>query len=222
MKILAIVFASLLILSAIANVAYGQQEKRKIETISIPYTAANTVRSAPEYFDFSSKHEANWILSIRNELIYNEDNPDAKIVLRLKENAGDTEFVEIGMFSPRSHKLFIAVSNEQLGYMPAYESDEGWLDDKPITTSLVQNERFTAHNGQRIVLDRLQIGPLVLGTIEVFGMDTSDADLSAFGGHVLVDVISGNPLDNPIMIVPFIVTGAAVGTVVILLKIKRR
>lgn len=220
MRITFLIF-TLIIGSAMINVVHAQ-EMRDFETISIPYTAANTVYSAPDYFQLSSKHVANWIVNIENNLIYNPDNPESKIVLRLKENPTDEKFLEVAMFSPGSYKLWIAVNNEELGYMRAYENNNSWYTDATVTVSLVQNERLNVNNGERTILDRLRIGPLALGVIEVYGMDGTDADLSAFGGDVVIDIMSGNPLDNPIMMVPFIVTGLAGVTVATLLIIKKR
>ena len=140
----------------------------------------------------------------------------------LKENPEDERFVEVAMLSPPSHKLWVAVANEQVGYMRMYENPDSWFNDKPITTSFVQNDRLSINNGQRIIVDRLRIGEFTLGTIEVYGRDGADADVSAFSGEIVIDILSGNPLDNPITFIPAVAVAVAVGALVTLLVIKKR
>lgn len=220
-----VVFAILgLLLSATAmNIAYAQEPfTRKVENITIPYMAANADAIAPEHYRFPSKHEANWILSIQNNLLYNTENPDAKVVLRMKENPEDTDFVEITMFSPQSYTFQLAIANKEVGYMPMYEDTNAWFEDRAIALSFVQNERLSVNNGQRIVLDRLRIGGFTLNTIEVFGRDDASADMNAFGGDLTLNVVSGNPLDNPILIVPPILAAVTAVVIITLLKIKKR
>jgi len=222
MKIIGFVILGLL-LSSTVNMVFAQEVRNRIvETITIPFTATDAVFRSPEHYYFHSKHVANWILTIQNNLIYNEENPEAKVVLRLKENPSDTNFVEISMLSPPSHKLWVAVAKDEVGYMRLYEDDNAWFIDKPVMVSFVQNERLSVNNGQRIIVDRLRIGELTLGTIEVYGREDTDAGVSTLGGQVLIDVMSGNPLDNPILMIPPIAVAVTVGAVITLLVIKKR
>ncbi|MEM2760057.1 MAG: hypothetical protein QXU32_07270 [Nitrososphaerales archaeon] len=221
MHILSFVIFSLLLSGIITNIVYAQPN-RKIESITIPFDAANTEFSSREHYSFASKHIANWIVNIQNKLQYNEANQDAKVVLRLKENPEAENFVEIVMFSPPSYKLVISIANEHVGYMRMYEGEESWFTDRSVTASLVQNERLSINNGQRTVVDRLRIGEFTLGTLEVFGRESLDDEVNAIAGEIVVYVMSGNPLDNPILMVPWIVTAIAGGTVIALLFIKKR
>ncbi|MFQ5940592.1 MAG: hypothetical protein ACE5KA_02695 [Nitrososphaerales archaeon] len=223
MKTTVFVILGLLLSATAANVVYAQDSvTRKTENITIPYTAADAVLLSPEHYDFPSEHVANWILTMDNNLEYNEDNPEAKIVLRLKETQADTDFVEIAMLSPPSQTLWVAVANEQVGYMRMVENSNAWFVGKPVTASLVQNDKLSINNGVRTVLDRLRIGEFTLGTIEVYGRDNADAGVSALSGEVLLEVVSGNPLDNPIMMIPPLVAVITGGVIVTLLLIKKR
>ncbi|MEM2019764.1 MAG: hypothetical protein QXU41_03590, partial [Candidatus Nitrosocaldus sp.] len=85
-----------------------------------------------------------------------------------------------------------------------------------------QGERLSVNNGQRIVVDRLNIEQFAIDSVEVYGRNGIDAPYNAIAGVITIEVVSGNPLDNPIMSVPFIVTGAVAGIVLILLRLKRR
>ncbi len=221
MRIVTLIILVFLLLDS-SNIVYAQDDKRKVEIITIPYTSANTETASPEYYSFPSKHEANWILNIHNNLIYNKDNSEAKVVLRLKENPDDTDFIEIVMFGPPSYRLWLGIANEEIGYMRIYENTNAWFVDKSVALSFVQNERLSVNNGQRIVLDRLRIGEFTLSTIEVYGMDKTSTDFSVHGGDIKLDIMSGNPLDNPVLMIPPILGVVTAVTIITLLMMKKR
>jgi len=221
MKLIAFVMLSLL-LTSFVSVVYAQQETRKVESITIPYAAANADRQNPAHFSFPSQHIGDWILTIRNELLYNSENPEAKIVIRLKEEAASESHVEVAMFSAATYKFWLAVANKQIGYSVLYENDNSWVEDRPVMVSYIQNDRLSVSNGIRNVADRLKIGPFILNTVEVYGKDSADAPANTFGGQLVFDVISGNPLENPIMMIPAILAAAAGGIILTLIKLKKR
>ncbi|MFQ5969129.1 MAG: hypothetical protein ACE5J2_01355 [Nitrososphaerales archaeon] len=222
MKLIALILFSFLLLGISANIAYAQEGTRKIETLTIPHTAANADRFNPAHYNFASKHQTSWILTIRNNLVYSSDNPDAKVVLRLKEEPESEKYVEFAMFGAPSKILWIAIANQDVGYLRTYQNENGWFEDKDITVTLTQSERLSVTNGQRNVMDRLRIGEFIFGTIEVYGKDSSDAATNTIGGNIEFDIISGNPLDNPIFIMPAVLAVAAIGVVATLLLIKKR
>lgn len=221
MKLIAFVMLSLLLASSV-NVVYAQQEARKVESITIPYTAANADRQNPVHISFPSHHVGDWILTIRNELTYNSENPDSKIVLRLKDEVANENYVEVAMFSALTHRFWLAIANKEIGYSVLYESENAWVEDKPVMISYIQNDRLSVSNGIRNVADRLQIGPFTLKTVEVYGKDSADAPVNTFGGQLVFDVVSGNPLENPIMMIPAVLAAAAGGIVLTLIKFKKR
>ena len=106
--------------------------------------------------------------------------------------------------------------------MRLYENTHAWFTDKSLSASFVQNDRLSVNNGQRIVLDRLRIGPFMLDTVELYGREDSDADVSALGGELVLSVLSGNPLDNPILMIPPIVAVVTAAIILTLLIIKKR
>ena len=222
MKLIAFIMLSLLLTVALVNTANAQEGKRKVETLTIPYAAANADRTNPAHYSFQSKHIANWILEIRNELVYNSDNPDAKVVIRLKEEPASNKYVELVIFGAPSRTFSLALANEQVGYMTLYENKNSWFEDKPIMVSYIQNDRLSVGNGQRNVLDRLSIGPFVLNTVEVYGKDSTDAAANTAGGQLIFDVVSGNPMENPIMMIPVILPALAGVAIITLLKLKKR
>jgi hypothetical protein len=216
---IALAVIALLLLSV--SLDADAQDSRKVEYLTIPYTAANADRTSPIHYSFANNHEANWILNIRNQIIY-ADNPDAKVVLRLKESAESGRFFEIVMFGAPSKSLLLSINNEDVGYMRLYENNNSWFEGKPVMVSLVQNERMSITDGERNVLDRLRVGPFTLHTIEVYGKDAPDDPDSAIAGQIAFDIISGDPMTNPIMMVPPILAGLAGATVLTLVIIKKR
>jgi hypothetical protein len=221
MKLIGFVMTSLLLISLV-NFAYAQQESRKVESITIPYTAANMDKRNPIHYSFQSQHIGDWILTIRNELVYNSDNQEAKVVLRLKEEPASENYVEVAMFGAPSRTFWLALANDEIGYSVLYENQDSWADDKPVMVSYIQNERLSVTNGIRNVADRLKIGPFILNTVEVYGKDSTDASANTVGGQLVFDVVSGNPMENPVMLMPAILAAAAGGTILTLLKLKKR
>ena len=222
MKLIAFIMLNLLLTAVFVDFAHAQEGSRKVESITIPYTAANADKTNPAHYSFPSQHIANWILNIHNELVYNSDNSEAKVVIRLMDDPGSENFVELAMFGAPSHKLWLAVANDQIGYLTFYESEKSWFEDKTIMVSYIQNDRLSVNNGQRNIMDRLRIGPLVLDTVEVYGKDSEDAPVNTFGGELVFDIVSGNPLENPIMMIPAILAALAGVTVLTLIKFKKR
>lgn len=222
MKLIAFVMLNLLLTALFVNVAYAQEERMKVESITIPYAAANADRKNPAHYAFPSEHIGSWIVTIRNELAYNSENPEAKVVIRLMEEPASENYVEIAMFGAPSRVFWLAVANDQSGYMTLYQNENSWLEDKPVMVSYIQNDRLSVSNGLRNVVDKLRIGPLVLNTVELYGKDSEDSAVNTVGGQLVFDVVSGNPMENPIMIIPAILAAVAGGTVLTLIKLKKR
>jgi len=211
-----------LLVSVIVNTTYAQEPSRKIESITIPYTAANADIISPAHFYFPSKHIGDWILQIRNELVYNSANPEAKVVIRLNDDVSSENYVEIAMFGAPSQKFWLAVANDEIGYNKFFEGERSWVEDKPVVVSYIQNDRLSVSNGIRNVMDKMRIGPFVLNTVEVYGKNSADAAANTFEGQLVFDVVSGDPMENPIMMVPAILAAAAGVTVLTLIKLKKR
>jgi len=218
-NILATVCITIIILSPIMYDAYAQT--RNNERLVIPFNAANSSKSKPAYYEFKQEHIANWIINIGNYLIYNPNNENANVIIRFINNYNTKEFLELGMAS-KDNMLWFAVSKEQTGYTTMYKNVNAWFQDKQVMLTYAQGDRLSVNNGQRIIVDRLSIGQFAIKSIEVFSSMDDPNMSSSVGGQLIIDIVSGNPLDNPIMSIPFIVTGAVAGIVLILLKTRRR
>ncbi|MEM0029592.1 MAG: hypothetical protein QW572_00425 [Candidatus Nitrosocaldus sp.] len=200
---------------------HAQEEGRRVDRLVIPFDAANSTIDDPSLYRLEGRHIANWIITINNNLIYNPESSDAKVVLRFRNAFNTNEFLELGM-TGQDRVLWFAVAKESVGYMTMYRNSNAWFPERAVMMTYAQGERLSVNNGQRIVIDRLNIEQFAIDGVEVYGRDGLDAPYSALAGVITVEVMSGNPLDNPIMSVPFIVTGAVAGIVLILLRFKRR
>ncbi len=222
MKIISFFIAGLLIAGFLVGIAEAQEGSMKIERITIPYTAANADRKNPEQYLFESKHIGDWILTIINELTYDPENPDAKVVMRLKEDPASERYIELAMFGDPTRTFVATFASEESGQAQLFGSEQGWFEGREVSLSYIANERLSVANGQRIVLDKFRIGPLALGTVEVYGRDLVEDPANAVAGEIVFDIVSGNPMENPVMLTPIILLVAVAGVILTLLKIKRR
>ncbi len=210
----------IIILLVVMHPIHAQVE-RGVDRLVIPFDAANGTIDDPYLYKLERRHTANWIVTINNNLIYNPESSDAKVVLRFRNAFNTGEFLELGMRG-EDRVLWFALSKEGIGYMTMYRNSNAWFPERAVMMTYAQGERLSVNNGQRVVVDRLNIEQFAIDGVEVYGRDGLDAPYSALAGVITIEVMSGNPLDNPIMSVPFIVTGAVAGIVLILLKFKRR
>ncbi|MEM2855590.1 MAG: hypothetical protein QW416_00595 [Candidatus Nitrosocaldaceae archaeon] len=211
-----IIIVILLLLSNIINV-YAQ-ESRKSESIEIPFSVFNKVEDSPEIFKLKYSHMANFIVSIKNELIYKENN-DAKAVIRLGDSEDD-KIIELMMYSTK--RLIVSIFTSSTGYFKLHDSENGWFSDRAVVVSFVQNDKLSMHNGQRNIMDRLSIKEFTLDTLEVYGKDSIDSLDNTIGGRVVIDILSGNPLDNPISFMPAVVVIIVGVIIALLIKTKKR
>jgi len=225
MKLTALILLGLLLAAVFVNAAYARQ----IDRITIPYSAANADETNPAHYFFQSKHVSNWLLNIQNKLEYNSNNPDAKVIIRLEDEPKSERFIEIAMSGAPSYTLQAGFANEQLGYVKYYEKSstpmaKAWSPDTPIALGFELDRQLSINNGARIIMDRITIGELRLGTIEIFGKSSANAADNAVGGELVFDAIddSGSIFQTPVMYVPLILSGVVVGTIVTLVKFKKR
>ena len=216
MKIVAVLVA-MLIMANIASV-YAQEDSRKVEILEIPASAFSASRDAPEVIPLENKHIANFVVNMRNELIY-ADNEQANAAIRFGDNEQD-KFFELVMY--KSGRLAISLFVESIGYSKYYEEDNSWFKDKQIGISFMQNDKLSIHNGQRNIMDRLKIGIFTLDTLEVYGKENSSDPTSIIGGKLVIEIFSGNPLDNPISFLPAVASIVVGGLIIVLIKLKKR
>lgn len=188
---------------------------RNKETLVIPYTAFNNQGSNTEHFSeehLKSETSRDWLLAINNNLIYNPDNPESIVVLRIKEHEQSEEYIEFIM--DRQNKVFIAVSSKETGYLTINNDEDSWFPDKPLLLLFTETDdgRITISNGKSTLVDRLEVGELVAQTIEFYGIGYSESLPVVLDGHIKLEITSGNPVSNfPLMFLMIVVGfGAAI------------
>jgi hypothetical protein len=85
-----------------------------------------------------------------------------------------------------------------------------------------ENSGLIVANGQRTVVDRLDVDGFAVGSIEVYGNDRNSTLANASAGDVAFDILFGRFDQSPIYFVPIAVGAGIFGLVAGLLVLKRR
>ncbi|GEM_PF-4116074 len=203
------------------NVAYSQQQPEKL---SIPFDAANVDLKKARTFQFDVDHKDPWLLNIENNLLYNESNPDAKIVMRFYGEAKGDHFLEIIMSSPSKRYFAVSFNNED-GYFRLYGENNSWDPTRQPIRISVSDGRLSVYNGVRTVTDELNLRSefYFLNSVVVFGKDSEEQRDNALGGQVDLDVVSSvRPHSSTLYFLPYLLLPAVGGTIAFLVKTKKR
>ena len=210
------------------NFIYAQNEFESIEenlnvtksksheSFVVPFSASNTDRKNPVIHTYEIPKDVSWILSIENNMTYNNSS-EAKTIIKLME-----KFIELAMFE-QNEKFWVAVNTNESGYIRVHEQDtDGWSRDEPIMVAHANNQGLTITNGKRIVIDRLSLDGFSLGSVAIYGKDDTDSPINTLDGYLSFDLLYGNPRDSPLYFLPIVMLVLVGGIVFYLLKIKKR
>ncbi|MDQ4067793.1 MAG: hypothetical protein M3114_09435, partial [Thermoproteota archaeon] len=92
----------------------------------------------------------------------------------------------------------------------------------PIFVTHTENSGLIVSNGQRIVVDGLDLDGFAAASIEVYGNDRNSTLANASAGDIAFDVLSGRFDQSPIYFVPIAVGVGIFGLIGGLLIIKKR
>ena len=204
---------------------YAQQatmnKSERYDAMDIPYTAFNVLSKNATVFKLDHEHITNWQVEMENKLQYT--NPDGNVMIRLYEDLNTPKFVEIGMGGPPNNVFWVAVNTPEDGYFVIdKEAKLGWTPDKPITATHSSNGGLTVSVGEREAVSNLDIAGLTVKNIVVYGMNSQSDPAPVNAGKLTFSIVSGDPSQNPIFFMPFIVLGATGAIIVVLLKTKKR
>ncbi|MDE1763955.1 MAG: hypothetical protein KGH88_06890, partial [Thaumarchaeota archaeon] len=133
------------------------------------------------------------------------------------------KFIEVGMGSPPDHRLWVAVNTPDEGYFLIHqEKTGGWSPGQIVTVQHTSNGGLSASIGQQVLVDNLDVAGFTVRDITASGLDSASDPPTASSGSVTVSIVSGNPADNPIFYMPFIVVAVTGVSIVVLLKTKKR
>ena len=219
LSLLLVVF-SILILPAFAQ---SQQNPSLIlQTIDVPPTDFNTISRDTVIVQLDNPHTISWQITIRNNLIY--ANPDGNAVVRFYELENPEKFIEIGMGSPPAEKFWVAVMiPDDTGYVVVNSKQErGWNSNSNQILAYTEKSGLTVNNGERIVVSNLDVGSFKIGSYSVFGMESSTDPPAINSGSFTMEILSGDPSQNPLLLYPFFLAGGIGILVALLLVFKKR
>lgn len=197
-------------------------KKNMDERIIFPYNASNHDRKNPSEFIFKEPIQNDWNVFINNNISYS-NSPEAKTVIQLKEPYPSQKYVEITMFGDRSKKFSVAVNTNESGRLQLYQNNfNGWSSSNPVAITSGVDQGISVTDGDRIVVDKLSLNGFNLGSINVYGKDEPSLPNSALKGSIEFETIFGHPSQSNIYYMPLIVMIGVGGTLLLLLKFKKR
>ena len=200
-------------------------KSERYDSVEVPYSAFNVDSKHATVFKLDHEHITNWQIEMENKLQYSI--PDGNVVVRLYEDLKEPKFIEIGMGGPPDSRFWVSVNTPEDGYFVIHDEKKiGWTPDKPITATHSSNGGLTVSVGEREAVANLDIAGFTVREFTVFEMNsTSDSPTSSptvSDGKLTFSAVSGDPAQNPIFYMPFIVLAVTATIIVVLLKTKKR
>jgi hypothetical protein len=203
------------------SIVHDVIKTKNSERFDVDYNASNTFRRQPVVYQFSHSIPTNWQFTIQNNLSY-LDSANAKSVIKIQEPAPSEKFIELGMFSEKTGKFWVAINTNESGYIRVYERDQdGWSRDQPVFVAHANNQGLTITNGKRIIIDKLSVDDFVVGSVSIYGKDELTSPDNSNAGTISFDIIFGNPAESPLYFVPLI-TIIAIGLIILVLLIRKK
>ena len=227
MRIVGVIAVSMLLLPVLVAFAQSQEEDFQVtktersESFVLPYAAVNRNEEDPLVYTFDEPKQPNWILSIQNNVSY-VPREGARTIIKIQESAPSEKFIELGIYGDQSMRYWVGVNTAEAGYARMYDSENGWSTQEPISVTHTENSGLIVTNGQRTVVDRLDVDGFAVASIEVYGNDRNSTLANAYAGDIAFDVLFGRFDQSPIYFVPIAVGAGIFGLVAGLLVLKRR
>ena len=220
--LLAAVIALMFFLPAVAMAQdYQVVKSDSSESFVLPYTATNRAEDDPLVYTFDQPKGETWIMTIRNNLEYVQSN-DSQTIIRFQEAAPSEKYIELMINGGESKRYWVAVNTPEAGYARMYDEENGWSTQFPISVTSAQNGGITVTNGNRIVLDRLNVDGFVLSSIAVYGNNDNKTTANAYGGDISFEILFGSFAQSSLYYVPLGVTLGVGGLIAGLLYFKKR
>ena len=216
---------SVFLLPALAF-AQSQEDFQVVKTQSsesfvIPYTASNRNEQDPLVYTFDQLKQSSWIISIQDNMSY-IPREGVRTIIKIQEPAPSEKFIELGIYGDESKRYWVAANTPEVGYARLYDSENGWSPEQPISVAYTANTGLTVTNGQRIVVDRLDVGSFAAASIVVYGNDKNSTLANAYAGNIAFQVLFGSFEQSPLYFVPIAVIAGVFGVVAALLIVKKR
>jgi hypothetical protein len=216
---------SMLLLPALAF-AQSQEDFQVVKTerserFVLPFTAVNRNEQDPLVYTFDEPKQPNWIVAIQNNVSY-VPREGARTIIKIQEPAPSEKFIELAIYGDQSMRYWVGVNTAEAGYARMYDSENGWSTEQPISVTHTDNSGVSVTNGQRTVVDRLDVDGFAVASIEVYGNDRNSTLANAYTGDIVFEVLFGRFDQSPIYFVPIAVGAGIFGLVAGLLILKKR
>ena len=206
--------------------AQGQEDFKVVksersESFVLPYSAANRNDSDPLVYTFEQPKQPSWILGIQNNLSY-IPREGARTIIKIQEPAPSEKYVEIAMYGDQSKRFWVAVNTPEAGYARLYDSENGWSTEGTVSVSHTENAGLSVTNGERTVVDRLDVNGFTAASIAVYGNDGNTTLANAYAGDITFEILYGSFEQSPIYYLPAAVMAGVGGIIIGLLILKKR
>jgi hypothetical protein len=220
------VLAVLMLLLPALAIAQSQEDfqvakTERSESFVLPYTAMNRNEQDPLVYTFDEPKQPNWILSIQNNVSF-VPREGARTIIKIQEPAPSEKFIELAIYGDQSMRYWVGVNTPEAGYARMYDSENGWSTQNPISVTHTENSGLIVTNGQRTVVDRLDLDGFAAASIEVYGNDRNSTLANAYAGEMAFQVLFGRFDQSPIYFVPIAVGAGIFGLIAGLLILKKR
>lgn len=228
MRVVIVGVVTVLMLLFLPSLAYAQSQEdfqvaktERSEIFVLPYAAVNRNEQDPLTYTFDEPLPPNWILSIQNNVSY-VPREGARTIIKIQEQAPSEKFIELAIYGDQTRRYWVGVNTAEAGYARIYDSENGWSTEQPISITHSLNSGLIASNGQRTVVDRLDLDGFEISSIQIYGNDGNSTLANAYAGDVTFQVLYGNIEESPLYYVPAAVGMGMVGIVISLLILKKR
>lgn len=196
-------------------------KSERYDSLQVPYTAFNVYSKNATLFKLDHEHVTNWELEMQNKLQYT--NQEGNVVVRLYEDIHTQKFIEIGMGGPPDYRFWVAVNTPEDGYFMIHDEKKiGWTPDKLITATHSSSGGLTVSVGSKEAVTNLDVAGFTMREFTVSGMNSASDPPPVESGALTFSILSGDPSQNIIFYMPFMVLAVTVALIVVLLKTKKR
>ncbi len=219
-----VLLAVLLLTSSILPV-YAQEatmnKSERYDSIDVPYSAFNVYTKNATLFKLDHEHVTNWEIEMQNKLQYT--NQEGNVVVRLYEDIHTPKFIEIGMGGQPDYRFWVAVNTPEDGYFMIHDEKQlGWGPSMLITATHSSSGGLTVSVGQKEAVSNLDIAGFTMREFTVSGMNSASDPPPVTSGTLTFSIVSGDPSQNIIFYMPFMVLAVTIVLIVVLLKTKNR
>jgi hypothetical protein len=224
--VVVVAIAVLMLLLPALAFAQGQEnyqvvKSQRSESFVLPYSAANRNESDPLVYKFDEPKQPSWILGIQNNLSY-VPREGARTIIKIQEPAPSEKYIEIAIYGDQSKRFWVAVNTPEAGYARLYDSVDGWSSEGTISVSHTDNAGLSVTNGQRTVVDRLDVNGFAAASIAVYGNDGNMTLANAYAGDLTFEMVYGSFERSQLFYVPAALMAGIGGIIIGLLILKKR